>query len=411
MLRVCGVTLDLDGVRILDGIDFEVEKGDFVAIIGPNGSGKTTLLRVVAKYLKPKYGTVYLNGRDVLSMGVKEIAKILGVVPQEFNFDLNFTVGEFVLTGRIPYMSGYGFENPGDYDVASESLEMVGCADLSDRLVRSLSGGEKQRVLIARALAQKPKVLLLDEPISHLDLNHQLEIMELLKKLSRKGITIISTFHDLNIAVQYCDKVVILKDGDVIACGGVEIVTPKIVREVFGVDVVIKKNPITGRMTIIPMKRRFKIKSRVHIICGAGTGSKLMSMIENGSTGVLNEFDPDWESAIGMGFDVVSEKPFLPISDEKHEENLRLIDRADHVVLTDLPFGFMNLRNLIASQYAGDLGKLIVIDRTPIEMRDFTGGKAKCIYKSLKGVFVKDEIEALRCLDSKVFNNFPRNHI
>ena len=404
MLRVENVSVELDGVKILKDINFTVEKGDFVAVIGPNGSGKTTLLRTIAKYLKPKCGVIYLDGRNLSKLDLCEIAKTIGVVPQEFDLNLNFTVEEFVLTGRIPYLKGFGLESYDDRRIAFEAIDLVGCRNLVGRVVKTLSGGEKQRILIARALAQKPKVLLLDEPISHLDLNNQIEVLELLKDLTKRGLTVIATFHDLNLAIQYCNKVLILKNGEVVAYGTPEVLTPKIVREVFGVDVVVKKNPITGRMFVIPAKVE-KIRTRVHVISGGGSGSKLLIMLEKASAGVLNVLDTDWEIAVGLGFEVVEEAPFSPISDESHEKNLRLIDKADFVVLTDVPFGFGNLKNLEASRYASELEKLIVIEKTPIEQRDFTNGKAKEIYKKLNAKFVRDESEAINVIQRQSHDN------
>jgi len=400
MLKIHSTTVELNGKTILKDVSLEVKKGDFLGIIGPNGSGKTTLLRTIAQYLKPKSGVVYIDGKDISKLSLSEIARIIGVVPQEYDLNLNLTVEEFVLTGRIPYLR-FGFEREYDLNVANKAIRLVGCDFFVNRLIKTLSGGEKQRVMLARALAQEPKILLLDEPTSHLDLHHQIEIMELLKGLAESGVTIIATFHDLNLAIQYCNKIAIVKDGRIVAYGSPDILTPDIIRGVFGVEVVVKRNPATGRIFVIPAKIK-KVRCRVHVICGGGTGSKLMTMFEKASAGVLNIGDLDWETAVGLGFEVVDERPFSPISDESHEKNLKLIDKAKYVILTDVPFGYGNLKNLEASVYAGDLGKLIVIEKTPIENRDFTKGKAEEIYRSLKAVFVRDEDEAINIIQSKL---------
>ncbi len=398
MLRVSDVSFRTDGF-ILKDIKFEVEKGDFIAIVGPNGSGKTTLLRLIAKVLRPTGGVIYLDGRDLKEISVYELARIVGVVPQEYNLDLGFKAEEIVLMGRFPYLRRFQFGDLRDLEIAYESMKMVRCEDLIGKVVRNLSGGEKQKVMIARALAQRPRLLLLDEPVSHLDINHQIEIMNLLKSLTGKGMTVIATFHDLNLAIQYCNKVLMIKDGEIVSYGRTEeVLNVENIRYVFGIDVIIKKNPVTGKYYIIPAKVGKRVKSRVHMICGGGSGSRLMMMLKRASAGVLNILDSDWETAIGLGFDVISEAPFSPITDENHEKNLRMIEKSEHVILTDVQFGFGNLKNLEASSYAGELGKLIVIDRTPIEKRDWTNGLATRIYRNLKGLFVRREEEVFEVL-------------
>lgn len=244
-IKIRGLRVELEGKEILRGVDVSVEEGEFFGIIGENGSGKTTLLRAIAKFY-PKKGYVYLDGRELSYIEMRELARILGVVPQEYELNVNFKVEEFVALGRIPYINI--FESERDWRVVRNVLERLKCP--RNRVVRNLSGGEKQKVLIARALAQEPEVLLLDEPTSHLDIKHQLEIMKLLKALSRKGLTVIATFHDLSLAINFCDRIALMKDGRILKVCKPKEVDSKILSDAFGVEV--KIVDLNGWRVVIP---------------------------------------------------------------------------------------------------------------------------------------------------------------
>ncbi len=383
--------------EIIKEINFEAHDGEFIGIVGPNGSGKTTLIRTIAKLLKPKKGSIYLNGRDLAKIKVKDLAKIIAVVPQNFHVDFNFNVENVVLMGRTPHLGRFELEGEKDFEIAFRAMRIVGCDHLVGRSVNEISGGELQKVIIARALAQEPKVLLLDEPTAHLDVNHQIEIMNMLKKLAEGGILVIAVIHDINLALQFCSRLILMKDGRIVAFGKPEEIVGHI-KDIFGIDVVVRRHPITGKFYVLPVKVEKVGKAKVHVICGGGSGAKLMLRLEKASAGVLNVLDTDWEVANSLGFEIVSEAPFSPITEESHEKNLKLIDKADGVILTDVPFGYGNLKNLEAALYASELGKLIVIDKTPIESRDFTNGRATRLYKKLNAKFVKNEEEAISSL-------------
>ncbi len=383
--------------EIIKEINFEAHDGEFIGIVGPNGSGKTTLIRTIAKLLKPKKGSIYLNGRDLAKIKVKDLAKIIAVVPQNFHVDFNFNVENVVLMGRTPHLGRFELEGEKDFEIAFRAMRIVGCDHLVGRSVNEISGGELQKVIIARALAQEPKVLLLDEPTAHLDVNHQIEIMNMLKKLAEGGILVIAVIHDINLALQFCSKLILMKDGRIVAFGKPEEIVGHI-KDIFGIDVVVRRHPITGKFYVLPVKVEKVGKAKIHVICGGGSGAKLMLRLEKASAGVLNVLDTDWEVANSLGFEIVSEAPFSPITEESHEKNLKLIDKADGVILTDVPFGYGNLKNLEAALYASELGKLIVIDKTPIESRDFTNGRATELYKKLNAKFVKNEEEAISSL-------------
>lgn len=244
-ITVRGVKLSLNGYKILRGVDLRIEDGEFFGIIGQNGSGKTTLLRVIAKFY-PKDGVVYLNGREIDEISLREIARMIGVVPQEFELRVNFKTEEFVALGRIPYIRI--FESERDLEVVDRIMRELGCP--RGRTVKSLSGGEKQKVLIAKALAQEPRILLLDEPTSHLDFRHQIEILKILRNLTREGLTVIATFHDLNLALNFCDRIAIMKDGMILKTCKPDEVDGDVLKRAFGID--LKLVEVGGWKIVVP---------------------------------------------------------------------------------------------------------------------------------------------------------------
>ncbi len=243
---------------VLRDISFDVEQGEFVSLIGPNGAGKTTLLKILNRLLIPQKGKVFIFNRNLNSYSRKEIAQIIGFVPQDNVFMFPYTVMEVVLMGRTPYLKGIGFESKKDIEIALEVMDLTKTEHLADKPVTSLSFGERQRVLIARALAQQPKIILLDEPNAHLDISHQIEIFALLKTLTKeKNVTIISVSHDLNLIASYSDRVILLSNGQIYSIGKPDVVlTRENIKDVYGVDVLIDSNPANGklRVTLLPDK-------------------------------------------------------------------------------------------------------------------------------------------------------------
>ena len=241
---------------VLDRVSVRIERGDLVGIIGPNGSGKTTLLKILAGTLRPTTGTVALDGRPLSLQPRREVARRVALVPQDTYAPFDFTVLEIVLMGRFPHLGAFALEGPEDLAIARRALEATGTSAFEGRAFNSLSGGEKQRVVIAGALAQSPELLLLDEPTASLDLGHQLEVEELLKSLNRDGVTIVLTTHDLNLAASLCERLVLLRAGSTIAQGRtVDVLTPATVRALYGVDADVRHHPSTGRLAVTPLAR------------------------------------------------------------------------------------------------------------------------------------------------------------
>ena len=242
-IQISNVSVTYDSIEALKGVTISMEGGKVYSLVGPNGSGKTTLLRCIDCIVRPKVGAVFLDGRDISKFSTRELAKTIGYVPQTQVAYHPLTAFKTVLMGRRPYVSWSLGEK--DVEIARKALKVVGAEHLANRYYDELSGGEKQKVMIARALAQEPKVLLLDEPTSNLDLRHQLEILYLLRQLAEKdGLLIVMAMHDINLACRFSDFIIMLKDGKIFAVGKPdEAVTPENVRRVYGVDVAIFGNP------------------------------------------------------------------------------------------------------------------------------------------------------------------------
>lgn len=235
VVRVADLSISYGGHRALNGVTLEILPREVVSVVGPNGSGKTTLLKAVEGILSPSGGSVYVDGRDVKRYVRRELAKLLGYVPQRIDLATGMAVLDFVLTGRRPYAElGYGKV---DIDRALEALRAVEAEHLALRRLNQLSGGELQRVVIARALAAEPRVLLLDEPTSNLDPRYQVEVLRLVRSLAKeRGLAVVMTLHDLTHAYRYSDKIVMLKNGAVVAVGPPEeVLKPENIEKVFGV--------------------------------------------------------------------------------------------------------------------------------------------------------------------------------
>ena len=247
-LQGLGLDYRAGGKLILDGVDCDVPAGTVTALLGPNGAGKSSLLQLLGAVAVPHTGSVQLNGSNLYALRRKERARQLAFVEQRADTDLPLTVLDVVLLGRLPYRSPLAGSSDEDLGVARRSLTAVGLDSFTQRRYGTLSGGERQRVQLAKALAQEPEVLLLDEPTNHLDVNAQLASMELVRSLAAGGVAVLAALHDINIAAAYCDQVIVLQEGNVVAAGPTpEVLTPDLIRRVYGVDAVVLEHPLTGR--------------------------------------------------------------------------------------------------------------------------------------------------------------------
>ncbi len=258
-----GVSFGYGATAVLRDVSFAVRRGGFVGIIGPNGSGKSTLLRLMSGYLRPSHGAIAIDGRAAEQHSRAALGRLIGVVPQETVVSFPFTVMEMVLFGRTPHLRGFGFEGAADLAAARRALERTDALHLADRTITTLSGGERQRVILARALAQEPRMLLLDEPGAFLDIRHAVEMYDLLRDLQADGITVVSVLHDLNIAALYCDTLVLLSDGSVAQVGTpAEVITYAQLTAVYGTEVYVDTNDITGAINVLPLSRQYREQLR-----------------------------------------------------------------------------------------------------------------------------------------------------
>lgn len=245
MLDATGVTAVIDGHRIVSSASIEVRAGEVVGLVGPNGSGKSTLLRCIYRVLRPHGGVIDLDGDGVWALSARASAQRTAVVVQEPPSDFDFVVRDMVLMGRTPHLGLLERGSVDDDRLVDRALAQVGASQFAQRSFLSLSGGEKQRVLLARALAQESRLLVLDEPTNHLDIRHQLEVLDLVRDL---GIATVAALHDLNLAASYCDRLYILSAGEIVAEGTPnDVLTPDLVSQVFGVGAAQSEHPVTGK--------------------------------------------------------------------------------------------------------------------------------------------------------------------
>jgi iron complex transport system ATP-binding protein len=248
LLTIKNVSFSYEDSWSLRGINLQVHRGELLGILGPNGSGKTTLLKIMDGILAPNEGEILANGKSLSGLGRKETARLIAMVSQENYFGFDFSVLEVVLMGRFPHLGRLQFEGERDVKAALKALDATHTRSLSDRSIHRLSGGEKQRVLIARALAQEPQVVLLDEPTAFLDIKYKREIFQLISTLSEKrGLAVVVVTHDLDLTAQYCQRLVLLKEGEIYQIGDpATVITPSNIRTVYDCPVLVDRNPATG---------------------------------------------------------------------------------------------------------------------------------------------------------------------
>ena len=248
-LHVENVTWRVEEQTILRDVAVDVAAGELVGVLGPNGSGKSSLLRCIYRALRPNAGYIALDGDNVWDLDPREAARRTATVLQETPGEFEFVVWEMVLMGRTPHKSMFARENAEDHNLVESALAQVGMLSFADRSFVTLSGGEKQRVLIARALAQQARFLILDEPTNHLDVRYQLEILDLVRGLR---VTTFTALHDLNLAATYCDRLYIMSEGEIVAAGTPEdVFQPALLRKVFGVEAEVQVHPRTGKLHIV----------------------------------------------------------------------------------------------------------------------------------------------------------------
>ncbi|WP_435332541.1 ATP-binding cassette domain-containing protein [Haloarchaeobius sp. TZWWS8] len=342
MIRLDDVSVSFGDATILDGVSLSVDDGSFVGLVGPNGAGKTTLLRTVSAALAPGSGTVRVGGDSMQVLGSKAASRRVAVVPQDTTISFSFPVRDFVAMGRTPHRSRFSRATAEDERAVDDALARVGIEELASRPVDQLSGGERQKVVIARALAQETPVLLLDEPTASLDINHQVETLELVRELVADGKTVVAAIHDLTLAARYCDELVLLADGDIVATGEPdEVLTRPRLRDSFDAETVLTRNPVTESVTVTPLARApDELDCTVHVV---GTGSPAARVVERlvtadatVSVGPSPPGDAVVETARLLDVDTTLSDPYSPLSGEAVAELEMRAAESDVVVLADL---------------------------------------------------------------------------
>ncbi|HHW08516.1 MAG TPA: heme ABC transporter ATP-binding protein [Firmicutes bacterium] len=256
ILNVAGVEFSYHADPVLSGIAFQAQSGEVIGIAGPNGSGKSTLIHVISRALAPRYGQVALDDQLINQLSQLELARRMAVVHQQESVAFDFTVRDVVLMGRLPYLKRFSKESAADMAMAEKAMSEVGIRHLAERSIFQLSGGERQRVAIARALTQDTPILLLDEPTASLDIKYQVQTLELLQALAASGRLIIVVLHDLNLAAQYCHRLLLLHQGRIVKAGPpAEVLQSDLIQEVYGIAVGVIPHPQTGRPVIIPLTK------------------------------------------------------------------------------------------------------------------------------------------------------------
>jgi iron complex transport system ATP-binding protein len=252
-LEIQNLSLGYNHREVVQSLSFQLKAGEMLGLIGPNGCGKTTIIKALSRVLSPRTGRILLNGKDLATISRSELARLIGVVPQNPYLPENFTVSEIVLLGRNPYLGLLRNESARDISIVWWAMERTGISHLAGRKMGELSGGEKQRVTIARVLAQEPGAIMLDEPTANLDINHQIAILDLISSLCReKNLAVLIVMHDLNMAAQYCNRLLLMDHGRLRAEGTPgEVITSSNIKEVYGTDSYIYQHPVNRLPVVI----------------------------------------------------------------------------------------------------------------------------------------------------------------
>src|SRR3989441_355389 len=326
-----------------------------VGLLGPNGSVKTSLLRLVSGVLLPQQGTIVLDGRNLQDWGRRGVARNIAVVPQELHVPFAFTVEQMVSLGRTPYINLLGSSSSKDDDIVQDALRAADIIPLARRIFNELSGGERQRVIVAMALAQQPKLLLLDEPTAHLDIKYQIDMLELVQRLNReRGVTVIAALHDLNLAARYFPRLLLFQRGVVADAGPAEVLEPRLLKRVYGVNVQVGILRGAQHLSVLPPSDEVSeeggassVQPQVLLMAGGGSGELLMRALADAHipfiAGALNIGDSDHTLALRLADEVITEQPYAPISPETLEHIDTSLSNVKLLIVCPMPVGPGNL--------------------------------------------------------------------
>jgi len=344
--------------KIVDGMDFEAVQGQIVCLLGPNGSGKTTILKTIAGLLPSLIGSVLIDGKDIKLFDKLTFSKKVGVVLTEKIVPGLMTVFDVVSLGRYPYTGFMGTLKQKDLDIVHEAISLVQAENIINRCFHELSDGERQKVLIARALAQEPDILVLDEPVGHLDIHHRVEMLSILKKLSLgKRVTVIMSLHEVDLAIKVSDMLILLKDGKISDVGPPEYVIDKnTIKDLYGIKHG-SYNHTLGSTEILP----HICMPNVFVLAGNGSGVPVYRVLAKCgfgiSTGVLHQNDIDHSIADSIGAEIIREKPFELIGEAAYQSAKEKMLLSKHIIDTGYETGHTNMFNVKLTAQALDAGR------------------------------------------------------
>ncbi|HBG0328342.1 TPA: ABC transporter ATP-binding protein [Clostridioides difficile] len=371
MLKTNNLSVGYNNKVVISNINVEVKNGEILCLLGSNGAGKTTLLRSLSKLISPIKGEIYLNGVNINCISRKALSKKMALVLTNRLLGDLMTVQDIVNIGRYPYTGFFGSLSKKDLIMVDEALESVDALHLKKRYFDELSDGEKQKVLVARALVQEPEIIILDEPTTHLDIKHRLELINILKKLSKeKSISVILSLHEIDIALKSCDKVALIKNNKVIAYGQPEdVVDEDIINSLYELDDK-NFNSLLGSVEISN-----KSKNEVFIIGGGGKATPIYRAFTKKGiglySGIIHENDIDYEIGRTMGIKMFTENPFEPISDESFDLAIRNLNDSKIIIDTGFSVGETNKRNIDIIKEALKLDKKVYSFRNRDESKKY----------------------------------------
>ncbi len=335
-INIKDVDIYLGGIQILHEINTYIDQGNSIGLIGPNGSGKTSLLRTINGILQPGSGSIYIDGKNISEFSSKEISRYVGTLPQNTSLSFNFEVRKIVEMGRYPHTSR--FQNNLNSDIVDNALEKTNIGHLSNRKITDVSGGERQRVLLARALAQQTPILLLDEPTTNLDINHQIQTLDIVHDLVEdENKTVISAIHDLDLAARYCDQLLLLSEGKIVDSGEPSsVLNSDIIDEVFNSSSIIFQNPITGTPIITAFSIDEKYSGNIHLLGGGNTSCNVLSKLIKGgyniSVGPIIKESMEESAAKAFGCETITVDPFEKIDQQAYDYTVKKSKNSDITV-------------------------------------------------------------------------------
>ncbi len=396
-LRLQSVSVHYGERVAVNDLSLSVDPGEFVALTGPNGSGKTTVLRAVLGFHDPAQGSIELFGRPTADLSARERALKVAWVPQTESPRDNVRLYDYVLYGRFPFHGPLDAETQEDHAVVRRVLKEVGLADRSEDGVLSLSGGERQRAILARALAQSTPLLLLDEPTTHLDIGHQLDLLDRVRSLSRtRRVAVVAALHDLNLAARFADRIVVLSHGRRVADGTPSgVLSEELLARVWGVVADLELDRRTGLPYLVPRELSVDrprsptspFVGPVHVVGGGGAATPILrALADEGyrlTAGVLHLLDSDQETAASLALPTALESPFAPIGPKARSQNRLLLEAARAIVVAPFAVGPSNLANLEDVRPFVPRVPTFLFRTPPIQERDFCDGRGEVAWRDL----------------------------